>query len=65
MAIPEPTKWALKIAHDALVEISRLAEWHTDDDAKDDDVSPEDMTAHVNGLIRRQCQRGLGREVGI
>jgi len=56
----EELERALQRAHDALTEISRLAGWQTDDDANEDDVSPEDMTAHVDGLIRRQCRVGLG-----
>jgi len=34
-----------------LEEISELASWHYDEDADPDDTQPDDMTAHVNGLI--------------
>ena len=31
--------------------IAKLAEWQCDKDAEEDNDSPADMTAHVNGLI--------------
>src|SRR3972149_8802831 len=40
----------LEILH----EIFGLAGWHTDDKADELNESPEDMTAHVNGLIRQK-----------
>jgi len=43
----------------ALEEIRDLAGWHADDTANPDDESPEDMTAHVNGLIRVCASRAL------
>lgn len=50
----------LSRAEIALTEIYVLAGWHFDDEASENDSSPEDMTAHVNGLIRRKCREGLG-----
>ena len=40
-----------------LSEIVDLASWHVDLDAREDDLSPEDMTAHVNGLIVQKAQQ--------
>ena len=40
----------LEILH----EIFGLAGWRTDDQADASNESPEDMTAHVNGLIRQK-----------
>ena len=45
---------------EALEEIYDLAGWNSDDDARADDTSPEDMVAHVNGLIRKLCNDALG-----
>ena len=42
----------IKNLKDALFNIFELAGWHTDDTAEPGNQSPEDMTAHVNGLIR-------------
>lgn len=50
----------LSRAETALAEIYDLAGWQTDDEAREDDPSPEDATAHVNGLIRQKCREGLG-----
>lgn len=33
---------------------------HTDDTASLDNKCPEDLTAHMNGLIRQECARVLG-----
>ena len=44
---------------DALDAVADLAGWHTDDEADKDDTSPDDMVAHVNGLIRRRCKAAL------
>ena len=45
----------------ALGLIYDWAGWHTDDEAEIEDESPEDMTAHINGLIRQVCVQVLGR----
>ena len=44
---------------EALRTISDYASWQTDDDADPEDRSPEDMVAHINGLIRRACREAL------
>ena len=44
----------------ALGLIYDWAGWHTDDAAGLEDLSPADMTAHINGLIRQECARVLG-----
>ena len=36
-----------------------FASGHYDEDAQEDDPSPDDMTAHLNGLIVRKCQETL------
>lgn len=40
-------------------EIHSLTAWQCDDDADEDDESPGDMTAHINGLIRQKCSAAL------
>ena len=45
----------------ALQNIRELASWHYDESADETDMSPDDMTAHVNGLIIQECDRGLGK----
>lgn len=45
-----------KIA-EAVSEIRALASWHADYDADPADQSPEDQTAHINGLILQACDR--------
>lgn len=45
----------------ALREIRELALWHCDEEADPADESPEDMTAHVNGLIVQTCDKALGK----
>ena len=44
---------------DALDAVADLASWHTDDEADSDDTSPDDMVAHVNGLVRQRCKAAL------
>lgn len=44
---------------EALKRIQDLASWHYDEDADAEDQSPEDMAAHVNGLIVRLCGKEL------
>ena len=39
-----------------LRRIADLASWHADTDADPDNTSPDDMTAHVNGLIIKECE---------
>lgn len=48
-----------KTLEDIIDEIYHLAEWHCDDDADESNQSPEDMTAHINGLIRQRCIEAL------
>ena len=36
-----------------------FASGHYDEDAQEDDPSPDDMTAHINGLIVRKCRETL------
>ena len=43
----------------ALREIIGLASLHMDPDADPDDTSPEDMIAHVNGLIVKMATEAL------
>ena len=43
-----------------LVEISGLAAWHFDPDADPENESPEDQTAHVNGLIISAIEKANG-----
>lgn len=40
-----------------LKEIQELVSWHMDAEAQPEDESPDDMTAHVNGLVWQLCQR--------
>jgi len=44
----------------AMREIEGLASWHYDANADPGDPSPDDMTAHVNGLIVKVCRRFIG-----
>lgn len=44
---------------DALEAVADLAGWHSDDEAAPDDTSPDDMVAHVNGLIRQRCKAAI------
>ena len=37
-------------------EIERLASWHYDEVANEDNLSPDDMGAHINGLIVQKCR---------
>lgn len=48
---------------EALDEISELAAWQSDDDAREDDTRPTDVVAHVNGLIRKRCRDALDGRV--
>jgi hypothetical protein len=50
-----------KQARYAFERIIDLLEWHHDPGAKIDDPSPEDMHAHVNGLVIRECRIMLAR----
>jgi hypothetical protein len=43
-----------------LAQIYYWAEWHTDDEAEIEAASPQDLTAHINGLIRQECARVMG-----
>jgi hypothetical protein len=43
-----------------LSEICDLAAWHYDQDADPANTSPEDTTAHVNGLIVKLCEDASG-----
>jgi hypothetical protein len=43
----------------ALSDIYDMASWHTDDEADPGDESPDDMTAHTNGLIRLRIRKAL------
>ena len=42
---------------DAIAAIRELASWHFDPDADPDNASPEDNTAHINGLIVKACSK--------
>lgn len=44
---------------DALEAVADLAGWYSDDEADENDASPDDMVAHVNGLIRKLCKAAL------
>ena len=39
-----------------LATIADLVSWHMDTEADPENESPEDMTAHVNGLVWQLCQ---------
>lgn len=43
-----------------LNEIADLASWHYDPEADERNESPEDMAAHVNGLIVRKALAAIG-----
>lgn len=43
----------------ALREVHELAGWYADDEADAEDESPDDMVAHVNGLIRQICAKAI------
>lgn len=38
----------------SLAECIDLLGWHSDDDADEENQSPEDQVAHINGLVRRK-----------
>lgn len=40
-----------------LEEIKALVSWHMDTEADPSNESPEDMTAHINGLVWQLCQQ--------
>lgn len=42
-----------------LESVADLASWHSDDEADPENQSPEDMVAHINGLIRMACKHAL------
>jgi len=44
---------------DSAKECSSLASWHFDPDADETNPSPEDMVAHVNGLIVSKLDNAL------
>ena len=44
---------------ESLLEIQELVSWHCDTDADPNDDSPEDMGAHVNGLVWQICEKWL------
>jgi len=46
---------------ETLEQIADLAAWHCDLDADPNDESPEDMVAHVNGLIVKLCCEAIDR----
>lgn len=69
--IPDGYRWHSQAEYDALeCRHKRLAEavrevygmlgWQTDDEADAADLSPDDMTAHVNGICRRTLLEALG-----
>lgn len=39
-----------------------FASGHYDEDAQEDDPSPDDMTAHLNGLIVKKCRQALAQK---
>lgn len=41
----------------ALEEIKALVSWHVDTEADPSNQSPEDMAAHINGLVWQLCQQ--------
>ena len=44
---------------EALGKIYNLAGWQADDEADETDTNPEDMAAHINGLIRQVVTSAL------
>ena len=42
-----------------LEDVRELAGWHTDDETDENNNSPDDMTAHINGIIRKKCDAVL------
>ena len=52
---------ALLAACEAALE---LASWHFDPEADESSGSPEDMTAHVNGLIVKRMQAAIAAAKG-
>jgi hypothetical protein len=38
-----------------ICRIECLVNWHADTEAEEEDLSPEDMHAHCNGLVLRAC----------
>ena len=47
---------------DALGFVLEAASWHFDGEADSENESPEDMTAHINGLIVKRVREALGYE---
>ncbi len=42
-----------------------LVGWHIDEDAEESNERPEDMTAHINGLVRKQLRTALAKLAAI
>lgn len=40
-----------------LATIQELVSWHIDTEADPSNQSPEDMTAHINGLVWQLCRQ--------
>lgn len=45
---------------EVLRECYELLAWHADDEADEADEYPEDMVAHVNGLVRQRLMVLIG-----
>jgi len=46
-------------AREAMREAMELLAWHADDEADPENLTPEDMTAHINGCVRAILRRAL------
>ena len=57
--IPNEIKLKIESYEDCLNEIYELCEWHTDDEADENNESPEDTISHINGLIRQKIKKLL------
>lgn len=42
-----------------------MLEWHTDDDADENNTSPDDAHAHINGLVRQRLRAALAQKEGL
>tara|TARA_R110000868_G_scaffold277390_1_gene537179 strand:+ start:562 stop:831 length:270 start_codon:yes stop_codon:yes gene_type:complete len=44
---------------EALRDVCEMAKWQYDEDADENNTSPDDMTAHINGLIVKKICAAL------
>ena len=50
---------AQRAIREAMREAMELLAWHADDEADPENLTPGDMTAHINGCVRAILKRAL------